>query len=117
MAVKNTWMNGETVRAVDMNALATEANSGIKRIVTTFTNSGTVGSKANTDYVALISSGNVTLPTAVGNTSRITLKNISSVNRFALGTGGQTIDGSVTVALTPNTSIDVVSDGSNWVVI
>jgi hypothetical protein len=117
MAVKNTWLDGETVRATDLNALASEANSGVKRIVTTISTTTTLVAQENTDYVILVSGGSVTLPTAVGNTSRITIKNVSSSSRLVDGSGTQTIDDSQTISLPPDHSIDLVSNGSNWVVI
>lgn len=118
MTVKNTWLNGETVRADDLNAIATEANSGTKRVITVITGSVTIGSEKNTDYVILVDTGGApTLPTAVGNTSRITIKNVSSTNKTVLTSSSQGIDDSVGITLRPNASVDLVSDGSGWVVI
>ena len=92
--------------------------SGYGRQIVSVTSSATLGATANTDYVALIGAGGApTLPTAVGNTNRYTVKNVDTVNRTLATTGGQTIDGSATAVLTPNTSIDVISDGANWRVI
>lgn len=59
----------------------------------------------------------LTLPTAVGVTKPFTLKRIGTgTNNLTVGTtSAQTIDGDTTQVLTiTNTSIDVVSDGSNW---
>lgn len=89
--------------------------SGIVRSIATITTTTTLGAAASTDYVALIgTSGVVTLPTAVGNTNRYTLKNVDTTNKTVSTTSSQTIDGSTTVTLTPNTAIDVLSDNSNW---
>ena len=92
--------------------------SGYTREIVSVTGSTTLAAVANTDYVAIVGSGGApTLPTAVGNTNRYTLKNAGTTNRTVATTGGQTIDGSTTAVLTPNTSIDVISDGTNWRVI
>lgn len=94
------------------------SGSGITRTVATVTATVTLGATALTDYVTFIgASGVVTLPTAVGNTNRYTLKNIDSSNKTVSTTSAQTIDGSTTITLTPNTSVDVVSDNANWRVI
>lgn len=60
----------------------------------------------------------ITLPTAVGIAGklyRIKMLNAPSVTVTVATTGGQTIDGSTTQALTLQyAAIDVISDGSNW---
>lgn len=92
--------------------------AGITRNTSTVTTSVTVGAAASTDYVVFIgASGAVTLPTAVGNTNRYTLKTIDTTSKTIATTSSQTIDGSTTITLTPNTSVDVVSDTSNWRII
>jgi hypothetical protein len=61
----------------------------------------------------------VTLPTAVGASSSITVKNVTdSENAVTVATtGGETIDDSSTRTLdTPRISETYVSDGSNWMV-
>lgn len=91
------------------------AGSGITRNVSTISTSVTIGATAATDYVVFVNSGGApTLPTAVSNTNRYTIKNIHTTNKTIATTSSQTIDGSTTVTLTPNTSLDMVSDGSNW---
>lgn len=60
----------------------------------------------------------VTLPTAASITGKVyTVKRINSgSNNVTLATtGGQTIDGATTQVMTIQyTSLDVISDGSNW---
>lgn len=91
---------------------------GGSRSVVSVTSSVTLGAASGTDYVVLIgASGAPTLPTAVGNTNRYTLKNVHTTNKTVATTSSQTIDGSTTVSLTPNTSLDVVSDNTNWNVV
>lgn len=77
------------------------------------------GSSAYTDYVYLASGTiNVTLPTAIGNTSKYTIKNVGVSTVTILTTGGQTIDGSLTAPLhVQNTSLDIISNGTNWNII
>lgn len=89
-------------------------NTIIPRVVSTVTSTVTLA--ATSDLVVFIgASGVVTLPTAVGNTARYTLKNIDAVNnKTILTTSSQTIDGTTTITLTPDSAIDLVSDGANW---
>ena len=78
------------------------------------------GSLPNTDYIYLVSgSFTVTLPTAVGNTSRYDIKNIRSGSTATIATTStQTIDGSLTATLPVQyTSLTLVSDNANWSII
>jgi hypothetical protein len=91
------------------------SGSGITRNISTITTSVTIGATAATDYVVFVGSGGApTLPTAVSNTNRYTIKNVHTTNKTISTTSSQTIDGSTTATLTPNTSLDIISDGSNW---
>jgi hypothetical protein len=94
--------------------------SGITRSVSSVSASTTAGSAANTDYVYLVSgTTTLTLPTAVGNSNLYTVKN-TGVNTVSIATtSSQTIDGSSSPITLPvaNTSLDLISDGSNWRII
>jgi hypothetical protein len=93
------------------------AGAGATKSISIVTTTVTLGSAAGTEYIALISTGgNVTLPTAVSNTNRYTIKNITSTDKTIGTTSSQTIDGS-TVTLGQNSSVDLASDGSNWYII
>ena len=60
----------------------------------------------------------INLPTAVGNTAKITVKLISAGAVTLDPTGAQTIDGGATIALsTLNEAVTIVSDGANWLLI
>lgn len=89
------------------------ATGQVQRNVQTVTAATTLG--ANGDYVVFISgaSGAVTLPTAVGNTGKYTLKNIHTADKTVSTTSSQTIDGG-TLTIRPNDSFDLMSDGTNW---
>ena len=59
----------------------------------------------------------VTLPTAVGvNGKNYVIKNNGSGVVTVATTSGQTIDGANTKSLNNNDSIEVISDGSNWII-
>lgn len=89
--------------------------SGITRSVSNISIATTLGAAASTDYVALVTgTTTVTLPTAVLNTNLYTLKNAGVATVTVAFTSGQTGDGSSTLPLTPNTSLDLISDNSNW---
>jgi hypothetical protein len=59
----------------------------------------------------------VTLPTAVGiNGKNYVIKNSGNGVVTVATTSGQTIDGANTKSLNNNDSIEVISDGSNWII-
>lgn len=93
--------------------------SGITRSVNNISTTTTAGSAASTDYVYLISgTTTLTLPTAVGNTNRYTLKNVGTNTVTINTTSSQTIDGSTSITMAVQyTAIDVISDGTNWNII
>ena len=75
---------------------------------------------AASDYLLETTSGPfaVTVPTAVGQTGRVFIvKNTSNQNIQLVASGGQTIDGVPNVLLSPFTSITIVSNGANWVIV
>lgn len=101
-----------------ISGLTTSLNTKISRSVVTVTGVETVGSVTGTDYVVFIGTGGEpTLPDAIGNQNKYTLKNIASDNRHVATTTSQTIEGNTIITLIPNASIDVLSDGTNWRII
>lgn len=61
----------------------------------------------------------INLATAIGNTSKVTIKKIASINQIIIdGNGSQTIDGGLTATLNKlYESITLISDNSNWQII
>jgi hypothetical protein len=60
----------------------------------------------------------VTLHTAVGYTGRrLTIKNSGTGTITVATTSSQTIDGSTTQTLSSGSSMDVISDGANWIIV
>ena len=95
--------------------------AGFSRSINTITSSTTAGSTANIDYVYNgNTSGNInlTLPTAVSNTNRYTVKNSNIGILTVLTTSSQTIDGLTGYALSKQyQAIDLLSDNSNWFIV
>jgi hypothetical protein len=96
------------------------AGTGIARSVNSVSTNTAAGSGANVDYVYLVSgTTTITLPTAVGNTNRYTIKN-SGIGVVSIATtSSQTIDGSSS-PININVryvSLDLMSDGANWNII
>jgi len=92
---------------------------GITRSINVVSTPTNAGSTASTDYVYLVSgTTTVTLPTAVGNTNRYTIKRVG-VNTVTIATtSAQTIDGSASATLNVQyESLDLVSDNANWNII
>jgi len=94
--------------------------SGITRSVNVISTATSAGATSSTDYVYLVSgTTTLTLPTAVGNTNLYTVKNTGANTVSIATTSSQTIDGSTAPITLPvaNTSLDLISDGSNWRII
>lgn len=86
---------------------------GLARSVNAISTNTTAGSAALTDYVYFVT-GNTTLtmPTATGNTNRYSIKKIGTGTTMTIGA---TIDGTASPTITvENTSLDLISDGTNW---
>ncbi len=117
----NAGSNGNILQT-DGNGITswgTAGGSGINRSTSIISVSSTLAAAASTDYVFFANVGiQITLPTAIGNSNRYTVKNISTGSILVNTTAGQTIDGSAS-ALMPvaNQSIDLISNASVWQVI
>lgn len=111
-----TYANNDATHNVDITVAATGGGGGTVRSINTISTSQTAGATAGTDYVYIASAGvALTLPDAVGNTNLYTVKNTSTSSVLVATTAAETIDGSANAILTVQyTSIDLISDGSNW---
>ncbi|WP_165612939.1 glycosyl hydrolase family 28-related protein [Mycolicibacterium peregrinum] len=119
----NQWDNNgysvAAVRAEGRNvgiAGNTSANLVTQRAVTTLTGDGELDASADAEYVHFLSAGasEVRLPTALDNSARYTLKNISGDDVTLRAPAGQLIDGAAEFILTDGVGIDVISDGASW---
>ena len=94
--------------------------TGFTRSVNVVSIATAAGNAAGTDYVYLVSgTTTITLPTAVGNTNRYTIKRSGAGVVSIATTSSQTIDGSSS-PITINVqyvSIDLISNGTNWEII
>lgn len=93
--------------------------SGITRSINSVAVNTVAGAAVLTDYVYLVSgTHSVTIPTAVGNSNKYTVKNVGTGVASVNFTGGQNADGSATLSLPVQyQSVDLVSDGANWNII
>jgi len=82
------------------------------------TQSITAGNSSSTDYVFLCTGiCTVTLPTAVDNFNKYTVKRLTATITINT-TLSQTIDGSTSAQLlVDNQSVDIISNGTNWLII
>lgn len=87
-----------------------------QRSIVTLSNNRTLDAAPGTDYVYLLAAGarSVALPTAMGNTSRYTVRNISGGNSLLSVSAGQLIDGEAELVLADGAAVDVISDGLKW---
>jgi hypothetical protein len=117
---------GNSLKVLRVNAGETDyelatisGGSGITRSIN-IGQSGSVsaGATASTDYVYIFTGlGTLTLPTAVGNTNQYTVKNSHSANITVDFTSGQNADGSTSITIVPNQSLDFISNNSNYIII
>jgi hypothetical protein len=121
-------MNSERSRSSDGAAEVYDSTAngwsyvgaGYKRTVAAISAVTTGAAAPLMDYIYFWSGSTIyafTMPTAVGNTNRYTLKNGSTVSQTVTTTSSQTIDGSTTITLRPNTSVDLISNSTNWLAI
>ena len=94
----------------------------ISRSINVISTSQTLGSAASTDYLYKMSGSTanttLTMPTAAGNTNLYTIYNADFYSITINTTASQTIDKQSSFTMTNNnTSINLISDGSNWLVI
>jgi SPP1 gp7 family putative phage head morphogenesis protein len=107
--------------APSQNAVKNYVNNTFvkNRVISSVAVNTNAGSVASTDYIYLASGTTaITLPTAVSNLNRYTIKNVGNNTVTINTTSSQTIDGSLTASLPVKyTSIDLISNGSNWNII
>ena len=101
-----------------VTVLSYRQGGGITRIITVISSATTGAAVAGKDYVYLTTGTFIfTLPTAVGNTNRYTLK-VTDGGKITLATtGGQTVDNVAPGTLTFPTSFDFISNNANWFII
>jgi hypothetical protein len=97
----------------------TSAGGGINRISSVISVSSVLADTALKDFTVFANVGiKLTLPTAVNNLNKYTIKNVSSSSVLTICTGAETIDGSSTALINvANQSLDFLSDNTNWNVI
>ncbi|MCV7284733.1 right-handed parallel beta-helix repeat-containing protein [Mycolicibacterium wolinskyi] len=117
----NQWDNNgfsvAAVRASGRNVgIAGNTSANLPtRVVNSVSDDVTMAAASGTDYVYLLDRGaEATLPTAVGNTNRYTVKNLAIGASRLIAPSGQEVDGGRHVRLGRNDAVDVISDGQNW---
>ena len=113
VTVTDDAINDATVVTIPLGS-----GSGISRSVVVTAGNTTLGDTASTDYVCLVAGAHtVTLPTAVANTNKYTVKNTHSAAITIDTTSLETIDGATSIQIAPEDSVDIISSGSNWFII
>lgn len=112
-----TVANDDTNKRVNLTIAATGGSgSGITRSIQSISANQVLDSASTTDYVYLVSgTTTVTMPDATTNTDLYTIKNVGNGTVTINTTSSQTIDGALTQVMPIKfTSVDLISDGSNW---
>jgi hypothetical protein len=112
-ASSTTYLRGDGAWAT------VSGGSGITRSINSISTATSAGSSATTDYVYFCTATlTLTLPTAASNTNLYTINNTSASGTITVATtSSQTINGSTTVTIAAGSSLDLVSNGSNWYVV
>jgi anti-anti-sigma regulatory factor len=115
--INGTPTSANSSGVIDLGTIS--GGSGITRSVNASqSGSVTAGATALTDYVYIFTgAGTLTLPTAVGNTNRYTIKNRHSSSITVAFTSGQNADGSTSISIAPYQSLDFISDNANYNII
>lgn len=108
---------GSSATPLDLTVAQVRAFAGTyARSINSVSTNTSAGAAAFTDYFYFVTgTTTITLPTAVGNTNLYNIK-MTGTNVVTIATtGGQTIDGSASAAISVQyVSIDLLSDGANW---
>jgi hypothetical protein len=113
------YTNAGATQYVDQNLYlpATDEGRIIARKVVLVNSVLTFGSLAGTEYIYLLKTGAVpTLPTAVNNKAFYRVKNTTN-NQITLFSAGGKIDNSSSILLRAGTSVDIVSDNTDYFVL
>lgn len=113
----NVWIRNKASSTWGAWALL-GSGGGITRSVVSTSGSVTLDGSSLTDVVCLVTGAHtITLPTAVSNLNRYTIKNKHSANITVDTTSSQTIDGTTTISIAPQSAVDIISDNANWNII
>lgn len=127
--IKNAQYTANDGATVTLNTPATSGSvieyvsfiSGkARRSINTISVSTIAGATPQTDYIYVATAPGitVTMPSAVANNSRYTIKNLSNGTINVIPQSGQTIDNqSIIAIINQYVSIDLVSNNQNWIII
>lgn len=91
------------------------SGSGITRSVTVTSGNVTAGSSASIDYVYFVAGAHtISLPAASGNTNLYIIKNNHTANITVDTVGSETIDGTASISVAPEESVQIMSNGTNF---
>ena len=114
----NAGLTADRTYTFPDSSTALGGGSGISRTVVVTSGSATMGSSAATDYVYFVAGAHtMSLPAASGNTNRYTVKNNHSAAITVDTAGAETIEGAASISINPESSVDIVSDDTNWFII
>lgn len=114
--VNFTIAENQTAKRVNITIASSGSGGGRVRLIQSVAINTVMGASADTDYVYLVSgTTTMTLPTGVGNDNQYTVKNVGVGTVTIDTTGGETIDGNLTITMPVQfTSVDLISDTANW---
>ena len=118
MAIVKPLVFYDDTKRVEYMRNTDTAPGGIIRSILPIATATTGAAVVSTDYVYLTTGTfTFTLPTAVGNTNRYSLKVTDGGTITLATTSGQLVDNVAPGLITFPTSLDFVSNGTNWFII
>lgn len=113
--INGTPTSANSSGVIDLGTIS--GGSGITRSINNISGTTTAGATASTDYVYFCTGTfTLTLPTCVGNTNRYTVKCISGTLTIACN-GAETIDGTTTISVAVEDSVDIISNNTEWKIV
>lgn len=114
----NAPYSGDQITAMYFVGSGGGGGGGITRSINNISTTTTAGATASTDYTYFVTgTTTLTLPTCVSNTNRYSVNNDGSGTVTIACNGAETINGSTTITVSPNSTIEVISNNTQWKVI
>lgn len=104
--------------SISSGVLSSTITQGVTRNISSISANTTAAASSTIDYIYKCTATlTLTLPTAVGNTNRYTVKNTGSGTVTIACNGVEQIEGASTIAVAASNSVDIFSDNTGWYVI
>lgn len=106
----------QTIASIDKAEAADALRKLLRRTTVVTSGSITMGAETATDYSYFVAGAHImSLPAP--NNNRYTVKNTTSANITVDTAGAELIEGAASISIAPESSVDILSNGTNWFVV